>query len=91
MSAVEKSDLFVTDVEVWRLHYVKTLQHWRKRFESNIDPIRALYDDRFCRMWRYYLIASELSFSVLGMVIFQFQISRDQEAVPLTRDYMFDA
>ncbi len=91
MGAIEKSDLFVTDVEVWRMHYVKTLQHWRNRFESNIDPIRSLYDDRFCRMWRYYLIASELSFSVLGMVIFQFQISRDQTAVPLTRDYMFDA
>ncbi len=91
MSAIEKSDLFATDVEVWRMHYVQTLQHWRKRFESNIDPIRVLYDDRFCRMWRYYLIASELSFSVLGMVVFQFQISRDQEAVPLTRDYMFDA
>lgn len=91
MRSVEKSDLFATDVEVWRMHYVKTLQHWRNRFESNIDPIRALYDDRFCRMWRYYLIASELSFSVLGMVVFQFQLSRDQLAVPLTRDYMFDA
>jgi len=91
MCEIEKSDLFATDVEVWRMHYVKTLQHWRARFESNIDPIRALYDDRFCRMWRYYLIASELSFSVLGMVVFQFQISRDQMAVPLTRDYMFDA
>lgn len=88
MRAVEKSDLFVTDVEVWRMHYVKTLQHWQQRFEANIDAIRTLYDDRFCRMWRYYLIVSELSFSVLGMVVFQFQITRDQCAVPLTRDYM---
>ena len=90
MCEIEKSDLFATDIEVWRMHYVKTLQHWRDRFETNIDAIAALYDARFCRMWRYYLIASELSFSVLGMVVFQFQISRDQMAVPLTRDYMFD-
>ena len=88
MREVEKSDLFATDIEVWRMHYVKTLLHWQERFETNIEAIRTLYDDRFCRMWRYYLIASELSFSVLGMVVFQFQITRDQTAVPLTRDYM---
>jgi len=88
MRGMEKSDLFATDVEVWRMHYAKTLQHWRDRFETNIEAISELYDERFCRMWRYYLIASELSFSVLGLVVFQFQISRDQCAVPLTREYM---
>jgi len=88
MHGVENSDLFVTDIEVWRMHYVKTLQIWRDRFEANIEAAAKLYDDRFCRMWRYYLIASELSFSILGLVVFQFQISRDQSAVPLTRQYI---
>jgi cyclopropane-fatty-acyl-phospholipid synthase len=91
MTAIEKSGLCVTDVEVWRMHYVQTLHHWQQRFERNIDAIRALYDDRFCRMWRYYLITAELSFSQLGMVVFQFQISRDQCAVPLTRDYLYSS
>ena len=91
MTAMEKSGLGATDVEVWRMHYAQTLQHWRQRFERNIDAIRALYDDRFCRMWRYYLITAELSFSQLGMVVFQFQISRDQCAVPLTRDYLYSS
>jgi len=90
MEAVQDNALFATDVEVWRMHYVKTLLHWQDRFEANHDQIAAMYDERFCRMWRYYLVMSELSFSVLGMVVFQFQLARDQEAVPLARDYMCD-
>lgn len=89
MQAVEHQNLVVTDVEVWRLHYAETLKHWYDRFMANIDRVRALYDDRFCRMWRYYLIASELTFRLNGQVVFQFQLSRDQQAVPLTRDYLY--
>ncbi|PIE16236.1 MAG: SAM-dependent methyltransferase [Rhodobacterales bacterium] len=88
MQSLEKSELFATDIEVWRMHYARTLQIWRDRFEANIDAARQLYDDRFCRMWRFYLISSELSFSIFGLVVFQMQISRDQMAVPLTRDYI---
>ncbi len=88
MQSLEKSELFATDIEVWRMHYARTLQIWRDRFEANIDAARQLYDDRFCRMWRFYLISSELSFSIFGLVVFQLQISRDQTAVPLTRDYI---
>ncbi len=88
MAAVELSDLWSTDVEVWRLHYAQTLRHWHDRFMANIDKARALYDDRFCRMWRYYLVASELTFRYGGQCVFQVQLARRQDAVPLTRDYM---
>ncbi|MHC0053411.1 class I SAM-dependent methyltransferase [Actibacterium sp. D379-3] len=89
MRAVEKEKLGTTDVEVWRLHYAETLRHWYDRFMARIDAARALYDDRFCRMWRYYLVGSELSFRLHHQVVFQFQLSRRQDAVPLTRDYLY--
>ncbi len=89
MQAVERRKLWTTDIEVWRLHYAKTLRHWRERFETNIDAVRMLYDDRFCRMWRYYLVASELSFRLGRQVVFQIQLSRRQDAVPLARDYQY--
>jgi len=86
--AIETSGLWTTDIEVWRLHYAKTLSHWRARFEANIDAARALYDDRFCRMWRYYLVASEMTFRHGRQCVFQIQLAHRQEAVPLTRDYL---
>ncbi len=89
MRAVEQERLWSTDIEVWRLHYAKTLRHWRDRFEANIDAVEKLYDARFCRMWRYYLIASELSFRLTRQVVFQIQLARRQDSVPLTRDYMY--
>lgn len=90
MAAVEQEQLWTDDIEVWRLHYAETLRHWRARFEANIAAAEALYDARFCRMWRYYLVASEMSFRHFNQVVFQIQLSRRQEAVPLTRDYMCD-
>ena len=89
VAAVERQRLVTTDVEVWRLHYAETLREWRRRFETNIDQVRALYDERFCRMWRYYLIASELTFRLNNQVVFQFQMTPTQDAVPLTRDYLY--
>lgn len=88
MKAVEKERLYATDVEVWRLHYAYTLRHWYDRFTAHQDQATALYDDRFCRMWRYYLVASEMTFRLRHQVVFQFQLARDQCATPLTRDYM---
>ena len=90
-AAVEKSGLWPTDVEVWRLHYAMTLAHWLQRFDANIDKIRALYDDRFCRMWRYYLVASQMTFREGRQCVFQFQLAKRQDAVPLTRDYITEA
>jgi cyclopropane-fatty-acyl-phospholipid synthase len=88
MAAVEHAQLYQTDIEVWRLHYAMTLRHWHDRFVANIDTARALYDERFCRMWRYYLIASELTFRHSQQCVFQLQLARRQDAVPLTRDYL---
>lgn len=89
MSAIECEDLTTTDIEIWRLHYAETIKHWYNRFDANIETARALYDDRFCRMWRYYLVASELTFRLSRQVVFQFQLTHKQDAVPLTRDYLY--
>ena len=88
MAAVERTDLWPTDVEVWRLHYAETLRHWYERFMRNIDRALALNDARFCRMWRFYLVASELTFRQGRQCVFQLQLARDRAAVPLTRDYL---
>jgi cyclopropane-fatty-acyl-phospholipid synthase len=89
--AFERADLWQTDIEVWRLHYAETLRRWHDRFVANIDKARALSDDRFCRMWRYYLVASEMTFRHGRQCVFQIQLARRQDAVPLTRDYIQDA
>ncbi|WP_246040421.1 SAM-dependent methyltransferase [Roseovarius arcticus] len=89
MTAVEREDLWPTDIETWRLHYAETLRHWRLRFLNRIDEVEALYDARFCRMWRYYLVATELSFRIGRQLVFQIQLARRRDAVPLTRDYLY--
>jgi cyclopropane-fatty-acyl-phospholipid synthase len=91
LPAVEKAGLVTTDIEILRLHYAETLRHWRRRFAANRDAIMGLYDERFCRMFEFYLAGSELAFRHEGHMIFQVQLTRDQKAVPLTRDYMFEA
>jgi cyclopropane-fatty-acyl-phospholipid synthase len=89
--AIEKAGLWVTDIEVLRLHYAETLRHWRRRFLANRDKAVALYDERFCRMWEFYLAASEISFRYMNCAVYQIQLAKRQEAVPLTRDYMAKA
>jgi cyclopropane-fatty-acyl-phospholipid synthase len=91
MAAVEKESLIATDIEIWRLHYAETLRHWHDRFMANIDRVRAIYDERFCRMWSYYLVASEMGFRSGNQSVFQMQLARRQDAVPLTRDYLYAA
>ena len=90
-AAVERSGLVITDVEVLRLHYAGTLQEWRRRFNARRAEAAALYDERFCRMWEFYLAGSEMAFRHDGHVVFQIQLARRQDAVPLTRDYMLEA
>ena len=85
---LERSGLVATDVELLRLHYAETLRHWRRRFAANRDAIASLYDERFCRMFELYLIGSELAFRRQGHMVFQLQLARAQDAVPLTRDYI---
>ena len=91
MPAIERAGLYVTDIEVWRLHYAHTLCAWRARFEASIDAVRSMFDDRFCRMWRFYLAASEAAFRYGGHVVFQTQLARRQDAVPRTRRYLAEA
>jgi cyclopropane-fatty-acyl-phospholipid synthase len=88
LSAVERAGLWVLDVEILRLHYASTLREWRRRFEANRGKVRALYDERFCRMWEFYLAGCEVSFRYLGQMVFQMQLAKRQDAVPLTRDYI---
>ena len=90
MQAIEPTGLFVTDVEILRLHYAETLRLWRERFMHNRDKAKAIYDERFCRMWEAYLVICELGFRHLGLMVFQIQIARRLGTVPLTRDYMID-
>lgn len=89
MTAVEKAALWPADVECWRLHYAWTLRHWFNRFTENEVEVRMMFDDRFVRMWRYYLAACEQTFRHGHQAVFQFQLSRKIDAVPVTRDYLY--
>jgi cyclopropane-fatty-acyl-phospholipid synthase len=86
--AIERSGLIVTDVECLRLHYAETLAEWRRRFMARRAEAAALYDERFCRMWEFYLAGSEATFRHSGHMVFQIQLARKVDAVPLTRDYI---
>lgn len=88
MPPIEQSGLITTDVEVWRLHYALTLAEWRRRFVANWERAAQIYDERFCRMWEFFLAAEEMSFRYQGLVVFQIQLSKRIDALPLTRDYM---
>ena len=83
----------MTDIEILRLHYAETLRHWRARFLANRDRVKQIagYDERFCRMWEFYLAGCEVSFRYMNQMVFQIQIAKRQDAVPLTRDYMAEA
>ena len=89
LSAIELEGLVVTDIEVLRLHYAATLRRWYDNFMANIDEILEEYDERFCRMWRFYLASCEMGFRYNQMVVFQFQLAKDQASVPLIRDYLY--
>ena len=82
---------FMTDVEVLRLHYAETLKHWYERTVAARDAIVGLYDERFYRMWCFYLAGCHVSFQYGGLVNYQLQFSRSRDALPLTRDYMVEA
>lgn len=88
LPVIERERLWVTDIEILRLHYAETIRHWRDRFEAHREDLARLYDERFCRMWELYLIGSELSFRLMGHMVFQIQLAKDIGAVPLTRDYI---
>jgi cyclopropane-fatty-acyl-phospholipid synthase len=90
---IEKQDLWLADFENLRLHYATTLEEWNRRFQLSRERVRQLdparYDDRFCRMWEFYLQSCEAAFRHSGLTVFQLQLAKRIDALPLTRDYMF--
>jgi cyclopropane-fatty-acyl-phospholipid synthase len=90
MPRVERTDLWVTDVEIWRLHYAETLRHWLSRFMTKWEHAKTLYDERFCRMWEFYLAGSEASLRAGNQMVFQMQLAKRIDAAPMVRDYMVD-
>lgn len=91
LAALEATGLWLTDMEILRLHYAETLRHWRMRVATQRGAIEAMYDARFYRMWEFYLASCEMSFRFDGMMVFQLQIARDIESLPITRDYIAQA
>ena len=86
---MERADLWQTDIEIWRLHYAKTLRHWRERFEAHSDQLRRTYDNRFIAMFRWYFAICIAAFEQQMQGVYQFQLSKSHNSVPLTRDYLY--
>jgi len=90
LPAIERAGLIVADIEILRLHYAKTLRAWRGAFMARRDEAERIMGAPFCRMWEFYLAGSELSFRYHGMMVFQIQLVKQVDALPLTRDYMLE-
>ncbi len=88
---IEKAGLLVTEIEILRLHYAETLKAWRERFLAHRETVERIYDQRFVRMWEFYLAASEMSFREQNMMNFQIQLTKRQGVTPMTRDYIGQA
>ncbi len=88
--AIERAGLIVADIEILRLHYAQTLRAWREAFMGRRDEAKRLMGERFCRMWEFYLAGSEMAFRYQGLMVFQIQIIKQVDALPLTRDYMVE-
>ena len=86
---IEKSGLIVTDIEVLRMHYAHTLRHWKERCISNKSKILEMFDEKFFRMWEFYLTSCELAFKLGDQVVFQFQLTKGLTTAPTTRDYIY--
>jgi cyclopropane-fatty-acyl-phospholipid synthase len=88
LPAIERAGLFVTDIEIQRLHYAETLKAWRERFLAHRDDVLRIYDRRFLRMWEFYLASSEAAFREQALMVMQIQLTKRQDVVPMTRDYI---
>ena len=90
VTAIEQAGLWITDIEILRLHYAETCRIWRERFMADPD-IPTMFDARFRRMWEFYLAGAELGFRHGGHMVFQIQLAKKRDATPLTRDYLLKA
>ena len=88
--AVENNSLWVTDCEFLRVHYATTLRHWYDRFEVSRAKVAQMYDEKFCRMWEFYLVSAELMFRTGSQEVFHMQLSKKRDAAPIVRDYITD-
>jgi len=88
LPAIERAGLLVTDIEILRLHYAETLKHWRDRFMAHREEAERIYDRSFVRMWEFYLAASEMTFREQAMMVMQIQLTKRQNVIPTTRDYI---
>ena len=88
VSKIEKSGLSMTDIQILKFHYAETLKRWRYNFYDNIEKVKEIYDEKFCRMWDFYLSSSQASFEESTLVVFQLQLSKNKKTVPDKRDYM---
>tara|TARA_Y100000590_G_scaffold369871_1_gene431403 strand:+ start:1556 stop:2746 length:1191 start_codon:yes stop_codon:yes gene_type:complete len=86
---IEKSGLVVSDLEVLRMHYSHTLRHWKERCLNNKSKIIEMFDEKFFRMWEFYLASCEMAFKWGDQVVFQFQLAKDNTTAPTTRDYIY--
>jgi len=87
---IERNKLWCTDLEFLRLHYAMTLRHWCDRFEANREKVVAMYDERFARMWEFYLISAEMMFRTGSQLVFHMQLSKKRDGAPIVRDYTVD-
>jgi len=90
VTEAEKHHMIITDVEAMRYHYAHTLEEWYRRTVEHREEITALYDERFFRMWQFYLVGAEAAFRYGGMVNWQIQYVKRRDAIPMTRDYMYE-
>ena len=86
---IEKSGLIINDMEVLRMHYSHTLRHWKERFLSKKEEVLIMFDEKFFRMWEFYLTGCEMAFKWGDQVVFQFQLSKKLMSTPNTRDYIY--
>jgi|TARA_B100001079_G_scaffold183176_1_gene157645 cyclopropane-fatty-acyl-phospholipid synthase len=86
---IEKSGLIISDVEVLRTHYAYTLRNWKDRFTSKKEQVLEMFDEKFFRMWEFYLVGCEMTFKWSDQVVFQFQLTKNFKSTPITRDYIY--
>ena len=86
---IEDSGLITSDIEVLRIHYAHTLRNWKERFLTKKDKVLEMFDEKFLRMWEFYLASCEMAFKWGDLVVFQLQLTKDTRAVPNTRDYIY--
>ena len=86
---IEKSGLIVSDIEVLRIHYAHTLKHWKERFVNNKDKVLKMFDEKFFRMFEFYLSSCEMAFKHGDQVVYQLQLTKTLNAAPSTRDYIY--